>query len=401
MKLPRSGGRWLAVILGLGVALGIGMWLGGRMPMTPAGRTTSAPAAAAAPAPLQLTERDVWVVRSQTLTRSLRVSGTLKAVNTALIKAKVAAEVKALSVREGDAVKAGQIIGQLDTTELALRVRQAEQAAATSRAQADIARRALDNNRALVAQGFISATGLETSVSNDAGAQATYQAALAAAALARKTLDDAQLRSPMTGRISQRLVQPGERVPLDARLLEVVDLRQMELEASLPPDDVEQVRVGQLALLQVDGVSESLRARVVRINPSTQAGTRSVLVYLALMWEGSGEPPAGVRQGQFAQGTIELERRDAWAVPLNLVQNDPRPNQGSVLALIDGRVMRQPVTLGAQGDITEGEQRHTGVAIVGGVSAGMVLLRPSVGPLTEGTRAQQPAPPASAPASPA
>lgn len=398
MKL--SGSRWLAVILGLAAALGIGMWLGGRMPTSPMAR--SAPLPVATPAPLQLSEGDVWVVRSQTLTRSLQVSGTLKAIHTAVIKAKVAAEVKALTVREGDAVKAGQLIGQLDTTELALRLRQAEQAAATSRAQADIARRALDNNRALVTQGFISPTGLETSVSNEAAARATYQAALAATALARKTFEDAQLRSPMTGRISQRLVQPGERVPLDARLLEVVDLRQMELEASLPPDELGQVHIGQTAVLQVDGVNETLRARVVRINPSTQTGTRSVLIYLALMWETPDEPPVGVRHGQFAQGTIELERRDTLAVPLNLVQLEaqPKPNQGTVLALVDGRVKRQSVSLGAQGEVSQGGQRYTAVAIEQGVTPGMVLLRPSVGPVPEGTLARQaaaPAPAASAP----
>jgi RND family efflux transporter MFP subunit len=379
--------RWWAVAVGLG-ALGVGaLLLSPRLPLSPRLKTP----VVAAPAALQLSDSDVWVVRPQTLTRSLRVSGTLKAVDTAVVKARVAAEVTRLTVREGDAVQAGQVIGQLDTSELELRLRQAEQSAATSRAQADIARRALENNRALVAQGFISATGLETSVSNDAAAQATYQAALSAAALARKNRDDAQLRSPMAGRVSQRLVQPGERVPLDARLIEVVDLRRMELEASLPPEDVEQVHVGQKAVLQVDGVGTPLRAQVVRINPSTQAGTRAVLVYLALQWERPGEPPAGVRHGQFAQGGIELARQDTLAVPLSLVQPDAAggSHRGHVLALVDGRVTRRAVQLGEQGQAGPDDdgERPTAVAVRQGLSDGMVLLRPSVGLLAEGTPA--------------
>lgn len=334
----------------------------------------SAPAKAAQ---FELTPSDVVVVSSQELTRTLQVSGGLKAVNSAFLKAKVAAEVKSLNVREGDTVKAGQVLGQLDTSEVELRLRQAEQSAASSKAQLDIARRALENNRALVAQGFISPTGLETSVSNEAAARATYGAAAAAADLARKALADARLVAPISGMVSQRLVQVGERVSIDAKLIEIVDLSRIELEAALAPEDVVDVRVGQEARLNIDGFSDPMLAKVARINPSTQAGTRAVMVYLSIA------PHPGLRQGLFAKGSIELQRRSALVAPVTAVRVDQaRPY---VLMVVDGKVVQKTVSLGARGEAQLGAGRESVVELTEGVAAGATLLRGTVGQLREGT----------------
>ena len=338
-------------------------------------------AAAAAPASaalaLDLGTADVTTARSLELSRTLPLSGGLKAVNSAVVKARVAAEVKTLTVREGDAVKAGQVIGRLDTSEFELRVRQAEQAAVSARTQLDIARRALENNRALVAQGFISPTGLETSVSNEAGAQASYQAAVAAAGLARKSRADALLVTPISGIVSQRLVQPGERVAVDARLVEVVDLSRLELEAAVAPEDVGGVQVGQLARLSIDGLSQPAIAKVARINPSTQAGTRAVMVYLAL------EPQPGLRQGLFGRGGIEVQRKTALVVPLSAVRVDQA--QPYVLAIVAGKIERRTVGLGARGEALLDGKLAGAVEITSGVTEGMLLLRATAGALRDGT----------------
>ena len=270
--------KWTSVALVLTV---IGAGAAGLMKKRQLARTAAA-APASAPVALELGSADVTTVRLQPLTRTLGVSGGLKAVSSAVVKSRIASEIKSLTVREGDTVKAGQVIGQLDTTEFEFRVKQAEQTAIAARTQLDIAKRALINNRALVEQGFISPTGLETSVSTEAGAQASYQAAVAAAALAQKARADSVLIAPIAGIVSQRFVQPGERVGVEAKVIEIVDLSRIELEAAVAPEDVGAVQVGQLARLSVDGLAEPATAKVARINPSTQAGTRAVMVYMAL-----------------------------------------------------------------------------------------------------------------------
>lgn len=336
-----------------------------------------ASAAIKAPLQLELMPADVLTVRAQPLTRTLTISGGLKAVNTAIVRAKVAAEVKSLRVREGDTVKAGEVIGQLDTTEFEYRVQQAEQTAVSARTQLDIAKRALDNNRALVSQGFISPTGLESSVSTEAGARAAYQAAQAATDLARKARADAVLIAPIAGVVSQRLANPGERVAIDARIIEVVDLAHIEMEAAVAPDDVGDVRVGQTARLQVDGLSQPATATVARINPSTQAGTRAVMVYLAL------QDQPGLRQGLFARGSIALQRKDALAVPVSAVRVDQA--QPYVAMVQDGKVVQRTVALGVRGDAMFDGRLEAAVELASGIADGSMVLRATAGPVRDGT----------------
>ena len=378
--------RWLKWSIPILVLLLIGGFVARTITLRKTEAAVAAQRAAAPPSAIDLAAGDVLRVGMRELTRTLAVSGGLKAVNTAYVKAKVAAELKTLAVREGDAVKAGQRIGQLDTTELDWRLRQAEQTAASTRTQLDIASRALENNRALVAQGFISPTGLETSVSTEAGARASYEATRAAVELARKSLADATLVAPINGVVSQRLAQPGERVAIDAKVVEVVDLSRIELEAALAPEDVGGVQVGQAAMLSVDGLAAPAGARVVRMSPSAQAGSRSVMVYLEL------QPQAGLRQGLFARGSIELLHTRSLVVPVSAVRIDQ--SKPYVLAVIDGKVAQRQVTLGARGDADFGAGRDAAVEVTAGLSEGTPLLRNTVGLLRDGTAVRLPAPPA-------
>jgi membrane fusion protein, multidrug efflux system len=335
-------------------------------------RSTTA-AQSAAPPVLQLAPADVATVQVRELLRPLEVSGSLKAVNTAMLKARVAAEVRSLTVREGDAVRAGQVLVQLDTTEFDWRVRQAEQQAQAAKAQWEIAQRSLANNRGLVAQGFISATALETSVSNEAGAQASFQAAQAAVEMARKQRADATVATPISGVVAQRLVQPGERVGIDARLLEVVDLSKLEVEVTVPPEEAATLRVGTTAKLQVEGLGEGIDATVVRINPSAQAGSRALVAYLAV------QAHPALRQGLFAKGRLELQRQRALAVPAAAVRLDQALPY--VLLLDQGRVKAATVQVGpaVAGDGGEWQQ------VLQGLSEGQTVLLRGAGKLAEGT----------------
>jgi len=229
----KRGLKWVVwAVVVLAVALGVARALSARKAQQQAAVQAQATREQAA---VELAEGDVVKAQLREIAQGLPISGSLKAVNSAAVKARVAGELQGLTLREGDAVKAGQVVARVDPTELQSRVRQAQEQADAARAQIDIAQRQWDNNKALVDQGFISRTALDTSANNLAAAQATHKAALAAVDVARKALDDTVLRAPITGVVSLRAAQPGERVGVDARVIEIVDLSRLELEATLPP----------------------------------------------------------------------------------------------------------------------------------------------------------------------
>ncbi|HSV51804.1 MAG TPA: efflux RND transporter periplasmic adaptor subunit [Burkholderiaceae bacterium] len=362
--------KWLAI--GLVVALlviGVLRALSARKAQQEA---VAAAATTKAQAAVELAATDVVKAQTRTLAQGLPISGTLKAANSAVVKARVAGELQGLAVREGDPVKAGQVIARVDPTEYMARAKQAQEQADSAKSQIDIAQRQWDNNKALVDQGFISKTALDTSWNNFVAMQANHKAALAAVDMARKSVDDTVLRAPIAGQVSQRLAQPGERVGVDAKVVEIVDLGRIELEAALSAADSVQVRVGQTAALQIEGSAQPLAARVVRINPSTQAGSRSVLAYLSI------ERPEGLRQGLFAQGTLASARISALSVPVSAVRTD-KPNP-YVQAVENNIVVHPPVELGARGD-ADGEQ----VVAVKGVPENAVVISGAIGALRAGT----------------
>lgn len=334
---------------------------------------------------VELAASDIAPATVRELRQGVPISGSLKAVQSAVLKARVAGELLGLTVREGDSVRAGQVLARIDPVEVEARLKQAQQQADAARTQIELAQRQFDNNRALVDQGFISKTALDTSQSNLNAAQATHLAAMAAVDLARKSVSDAVLRAPIAGQVAQRLAQPGERVAVDGRVLEIVDLSHMELEASLSAAESIAVRIGQAAELQVEGTAGLVQATVARINPSTQAGSRSVLVYLAIA------PGSGLRQGLFAQGFLGTTRARSLAVPLSAVRTDkPAPY---VQVLQDRRVVHVPVVPGLRGIAaaeagitpgTDGLDRQALVAVTG-LTENALVIQASAGPLVEGT----------------
>lgn len=367
--------RWIIIgVVVLALIAGIGRALSNK-------NAQKAAASATAPAltHVELANTDVVKANTIDLTQGLVISGTVKAVNYAVIKARVAGEVKDIRAREGDAVKAGDVLARIDPTEYQRRWQQADEQANAAKSQMEIAQRQWDNNKALVDQGFISKAAMDNSIASYQGAVASHKAAIAGADVARKALDDATLRAPFAGVVAARTAQVGERVGIDAKVMELVDLSQLEIEVPLSPSDSIDVRVGQVASLQIEDRPDSVIARVKRISPSAQAGSRSVLIYLTI------DKPAGMRHGLFAKGLLGMGKSQALAVPLSAVRTDRAQPYVQVVEPIGSQlqIVHKPVTLGVRGiDVTQPEAEP--LVGVTGLAEGSTVLKGQVGALREG-----------------
>lgn len=370
---------WWLLALGAVLATVWGMWRA--LEQRQARQAALQASTQQAPAILAIPAQEWLQVQTRTLTVGVPITGSLAAVDRAVVKARVPGELRELHVREGDAVVQGQVIARVDATESEARFRQAKLQADAAQAQVAIAQRQYDNNRALVARGFISDTALTTSLANLQAAQASHAAARAAQDGARKNLDDTVLRSPIAGQIAQRMVQNGERVNVEAAVVEVVNLAALELQAQVAANDTAQVQVGQTARLQLSGHSaampQPLQAQVVRINPSAAAGSRTVPVYLRLQ----PRSDLNLRPGMYVEGFIQTGQHQALAVPLDAVRTDqPLPYVHSVA---QGQVQHTPVVLGVQSV----DSARPWVAVEG-LPEGTIVLGGRVGGIPAGTSVQ-------------
>ena len=369
--MQKSRLRWVLLLIVAAMAAGW-LLLKPTKVAVPVATPRAAPVAATV---LEFLPREVLTTEPVELHQTLALSGSLRAVQQAIVKARLAADVREVVAREGEAVKAGQVLVRMDATEYQARVEQARGNLNAALAQRDIANKTRDNNRALLEKGFISRNAFDNAASQLAVAEANVEAARGALDQVKKLLNDTVIRAPITGLIASRSVQPGEKVSPDNRLLEIVNLDLMEMEASLPTNDIARVVVGQQVRLRIEGLPDAFSGRVTRINPATQPGSRSILVYVQI-----ANPQHILRVGMFAEAQLSLlTKTNVLALPQSAIHKDS--NGATVYVIDNGKLLKAPVTLGIEG--RSGETPL--VEISGGLAFGAQVVRSDMGNLLQGT----------------
>jgi membrane fusion protein, multidrug efflux system len=325
-------------------------------------------------------------VTRQTVLEELLVHGTIAALPNADVKvsAMVPGRVVTVAVAEGDAVREGQVVATLDAAPLEDGRRQAaagvEQAEATlQNAQANVQR-----TQQLLDKGIAAGKELEDARKDLAAAQAALEQALAALDLAARQVTRAQVRSPITGRVVQRMVNSGEQVDGTAAqpIVEIANIDQVELAANVPSSAMARVAPGQQVRVSSDAYRDrTFTGSVVNVSPAVDPNTSAALVRVRL-----ANPDLALKVGMFADGRIQLSAHTGALVvpPPALVRTQ---DGAAAVYVVSGDTAERT-------DVTVGLETPTAVEIVSGLKDGQTVLTSSVyglGQKARVTRAGSPA----------
>jgi RND family efflux transporter MFP subunit len=333
----------------------------------------------------------VQKIRLQNVADELEAPGNVIAVSTAQLAARTMGTVLQVAVREGDSVKRGQVLAQLDEREMVSRrsaaqaasqgataaVAQARNAVVAAQAQADVMKKTYDRYAYLKEQKSVSLQEFDEVAAKQQAAQASLEQAKAAlsqseagvaqaeseAHAAESVASYARIVAPFDGRVIRRTVEPGSLVSPGMPLFVVEDTSRYQLEATLPAEALNTVKKNDVARVQLDGWAEkSLPGKVAEIEAGADATSHTLKARVDLPKE------AGVQSGMFGRAYFARGEKPALVIPRDSLVS--RGQLRGIYVVDDAGLMRwRVVTLGK----STGEQ----VELLSGLNDGdVVVLNP-------------------------
>lgn len=347
-------------------------WKSGKGPV-PAS-AGSGPATAAAERPIELIPAELHVIHPRGLVDVVRFTGTTQPIDQTIVKARVAGRLAEVLVREGDRVTKGQLLARFEANELQARVNERQSAVDAARADARWTARDLSDKQQLATRNIVSQSALDASRATAENKASMVSVAEAQLEIARRNLADAEVKAPFDGVVGERLANQGESLPIDGKILALLDTSHVEVAAQMPAADVVRLRIGQLAQVTLEGFGErEFKGSITRISPTAQAGSRSIPVYVEIV-----DRHEALRGGLFATGAVVVaEKGHALAVPSVSVRKD---DQGDyVLAVEDARLVRKPVGVvrtWSRGELAEVKGLESGMTVIAAPLPGLRAGQP-------------------------
>ncbi|HYN61839.1 MAG TPA: efflux RND transporter periplasmic adaptor subunit [Rubrivivax sp.] len=260
---------------------------------------------------------EVGKVESMTLEDDAQAVGSLRSRQGVVLRPEVSGRIAKLGFSDGQAVRRGQLLVQLDDTLQQAQLKQAQ-------AQASIARTNLSRNRDLSGQGFVSPSAVDQSA-------AALEVAEAQVALAQAQLARMRILAPFDAVAGIRSVDLGDYVKDGADLVNIEDLSQVWLDFRLPERFIARVKPGQAVDVTLDAIpGRRFTGKIEALDSLIDANGRSLLVRARL------DNPGGVlKSGLFARTRIVFSRREnAIVVPEEALV--PQGGKQFVFKVLDG-----------------------------------------------------------------
>ena len=326
-----------------------------------------------APAAMEVGVENIAVVQSTSIETGPAISGALAPEREAAVRAQVGGAVLETLVDEGQRVSAGQTLARLDASGIQDAFLSARSGVSAAENSAEVAKRDLERAEKLVAAGAIAERDVEQARRGNVAAQAAVADARARLAAAQRQVENTRVTAPFAGIVSQKQANAGDVVQPGGALYTVVDPSSMRLEASVPAEQLQAVRVGMPVRFTVTGYEgRTFEGRVTRVNPIADPATRQVKIIATL--PNAGSTLVG---GLFAEGRVSSETRTGPVVPVSAV--DEKGLRPAVMRVKGGKVERAEIELGIRDAATET------VEVKAGLAAGDTILIGAARGLSAGT----------------
>jgi len=343
--------------VGIAAASGAGWWYQNK-PSKPAAEDASAPAAGApqfgaAAGPTRPPSVEVARVETIRITDEAQAVGSLRSRQSVVLKPEVSGRVTRLNFRDGEKVRRGQLLVQLDDQLPLAQLQQAQ-------AELSIARANHKRNQELVAQNFISQRSVDESAAN-------LQVAQAKLALAQATAARLRILAPFDGIAGIRNVNVGDYLKDGAEIVNIEDIDAIFVDFRLPERYQTKAQRGQAAMVELDALpGRKYEAVIQAIDPLVDANGRSIGLRGCI-----DNRHLQLRPGMFARITAVFGERDnARVVPEEAIV--PEGGRQFVIRLVDGP--DQDTKIAQRVEVKVGIRQPGRVEITEGLRAGDVVV---------------------------
>ncbi len=322
-----------------------------------------------------LSATDVYKVGRGSIEAGLPISGDLRPVETIAVRTRSDGILEQVLVREGQAVKAGQLLAKFESTEQEAALASAEADRLATQSDYETQKWTAEQNAVLFKAGAIAERDLRTSQQTAEAAKARLAASEARLRTAQNVMRDMRVVAPVAGIISTKSVQNGEQTLRGAALFTLVRNETLELTAALPAKLAGGVREGQLTRFSADG--KPFTGKVARVSPTIDPTSRNITVYIQIP-----NPRNALKGNTFATGQIIARTvANALVIPQAAVRISPVDGKPMVYKVEGGTLSAATVKTGISDDA------RGVVEILAGVEERDVVVVGNPGTLGRGMKA--------------
>ena len=199
---------------------------------------------------------ELHTIKPRGLVDVVRFTGTTQPVDQTIVKARVAGRLAEVLVREGDHATKGQVLARFEVAELQSKVNERRSAVEAARADARWTARDRSDKESLASRNIVSQSAADQARATAENRSSMVAVAEAQLEVAMRNLVDAQVVAPFDAVVGERIANQGESLPIDGKILTLLDTSHVEMARVIAAADVVRLRVGQAATATLEGFGD-------------------------------------------------------------------------------------------------------------------------------------------------